>query len=157
MSIVTQFPLGPALEFLRCLWRVNHALERRSNRMGKALGLTAQQRLTLRCIGRFPGITAGQLANLLQIDAGTLSTSLQRLERRELIERRRDPVDTRRVTLSLSLGGREFDAPRDGTVEAAADRLVSETSPEDLRTTANVLARFAEMLAPTAHAVGNGE
>ncbi len=145
-SRTTQFPLGPAIEFLRCLWQVNHSLERRSNRMGKDLGLTAQQRLTLRCIGRFPGITAGQLANVLHIDAGTLSTSLRRLERRELIERRRDPTDARRVTLGLTRLGRQFDAPREGTVEAAADGLLSEIPPEALKTTAEVLARFSELL-----------
>lgn len=143
---ITHLALAPSLQFLRSLWQVNHALERRSNRMGKGLGLTAQQRLTLRCLGRFPGINAGQLAKLLHIDAGTLSTSLRRLAQRELIERQRDPKDTRRSALALTEKGREFDAPRDGTVEAAAERLLAEISPEALKTTADVLARFSEIL-----------
>jgi len=145
-SRIAHFPLAPALQFLRNLWQVNHALERRSNRISKGLGLTAQQRLTLRCLGRFPGITAGELAKLLHVDAGTLSTSLRRLERRELIERLRDPKDTRRSALGLTDKGRQFDAPCDGTVEAAADRLVAEISPEALETTAEVLTRFSELL-----------
>jgi DNA-binding MarR family transcriptional regulator len=140
------FPVGPALQFLRHLWHVNHAVERRSNRMGKDLGLTVQQRLTLRCIGRFSGITAGQLAQLLCIDPGTLSASLRRLEQRGFIERARDPNDTRRVTLALTRQGREFDTPRAGTAEAAADRLLAELPPEALSTTAQVLARFCELL-----------
>lgn len=140
------FELSPALQFLRRLWQVNHALERRSNRMGKALGLTAQQRLTLRCIGRFSMITAGQLANLLFIDPGTLSASLRRLERRGFVERQRDPTDTRRVTLALTGSGQQFNTPREGTVEAAADRLLQEIPSEALTTTAEVLARFCEIL-----------
>lgn len=143
---VRPLPLGPTFEFLRCLWQLNHSLERRSNRMGRDLGLTAQQRLTLRCIGRLPGITAGQLAKVLHIDAGTLSTSVRRLERRQLIERRRDSSDTRRVTLHLTAQGREFDAPRAGTVEAAAERLLSEIAPNDLQTTAEVLRHFSQLL-----------
>lgn len=140
------FALSPALQFLRRLWHVNHALERRSNQMGKALGLTAQQRLTLRCIGRFSMITAGQLASLLYIDPGTLSASLRRLEKRGFVERQRDTADTRRVTLALTGEGEQFNKPHDGTVEAAADRLVQEIPTEALVTTAEVLARFCEIL-----------
>lgn len=140
------FALSPPLQFLRRLWQVNHALERRSNRMGKALGLTAQQRLTLRCIGRFSLITAGQLANLLFIDPGTLSASLRRLERRGFVERQRDITDTRRVTLALTGAGQQFNTPREGTVEAAAEKLMREVPSEALATTAEVLARFCEIL-----------
>ena len=101
--------LRGSLDFLQCLWRTSHALERRSRRMEKAIGLTAPQRLVLRVLGRFPGMTAGQLARALHVDPGTLSASVRRLEARGLVERRRDPVDTRRVTLGLTRQGRALD------------------------------------------------
>jgi DNA-binding MarR family transcriptional regulator len=135
-----------SLEFLQCLLRTSHALERRSRRMEKAIGVTAPQRLVLRFLGRFPGVTAGQLAQALHVDPGTLSASLRRLEGRGLIERRRDPADTRRVTLGLTGEGRAVDIPRPGTVEAAADTLLAEASPRDLAATVRVLDRFAELL-----------
>ena len=135
-----------SLEFLQCLWRTSHALERRSRRMEKAIGLTAPQRLVLRFLGRFPGVTAGQLAAALHVDPGTLSASLRRLEGRGLIERRRDPADTRRVTLGLTRRGRTVDVPRPGTVEAAADALLADASPRDLAATVRVLDHFAELL-----------
>ena len=118
-----------SLEFLECLWRTSHALERRSRRMEKAIGVTAPQRLVLRFLGRFPGVTAGHLARALHIDPGTLSASVSRLEARGLVERRRDPIDTRRVTLGLTREGRALDVPRPGTVEAAADALLADASP----------------------------
>jgi DNA-binding MarR family transcriptional regulator len=105
-----------SLEFLQVLWRTSHALERRSRRMEKAIGLTAPQRLVVRFLGRFPGVTAGQLARALHVDPGTLSASLRRLEGRGLVERRRDPADTRRVTLGLTREGRALDVPGPGTV-----------------------------------------
>ncbi len=135
-----------SLEFLQVLWRTSHALERRSRRMEKQIGLTAQQRLVLRFLGRFPGVSAGQLAQALHVDPGTLSASVRRLERRGLVERRRDPADTRRVTLGLTRQGRALDVPRPGTVETAADALLADASPRDLAATVRVLDRFAEIL-----------
>lgn len=138
--------VGGSLEFLQCLWRTSHALERRSRRMEKAIGVTAPQRLVLRFLGRFPGVTAGQLAHALHIDPGTLSASVRRLEARGLVERRRDPIDTRRVMLGLTRQGRALDVPRTGTVEAAADALLTASSPRDLAATVRVLDRFAAFL-----------
>jgi MarR family transcriptional regulator, organic hydroperoxide resistance regulator len=114
--------------------------------MEKAIGVTAPQRLVLRFLGRFPGITAGQLARSLHVDPGTLSASLRRLEARGLIERRRDPADSRRVALGLTRQGRALDVPRRGTIEAAADALLAGTSPRDLAATVRVLDRFSEIL-----------
>ena len=70
----TRIRVRGSLEFLQCLWRTSHAMERRSRRMEKAIGVTAPQRLVLRFLGRFPGVTAGQLAQALHVDPGTLYT-----------------------------------------------------------------------------------
>jgi DNA-binding MarR family transcriptional regulator len=138
--------LRGSLDFLQCLWRTSHALERRSRRMEKAIGLTAPQRLVLRFLGRFPGVTAGQLAKALHVDPGTLSANVRRLEARGLVERRRDPGDTRRVTLGLTRQGRALDVPADASVEAAADALLAQVAAKDLAATVRVLDRFAEIL-----------
>lgn len=116
--------LGSALEFLRHLWHLNHALERLSNRMERALGVTAQQRLVIRCIGKSPGVAAGELARLLHLDPGTVSAALRRLEEKGLIARRRDRRDRRRATLALTAAGRALDGPIAGTAEHAVERLL---------------------------------
>jgi DNA-binding MarR family transcriptional regulator len=97
-------------------------------------------------LGRFPGVTAGQLARALHVDPGTLSANLRRLEARGLVVRRRDPVDTRRVTLGLTGRGRALDVQQAATVEAAADALLAATSARDLAATVRVLDRFAALL-----------
>jgi DNA-binding MarR family transcriptional regulator len=122
------FPLGPALGFLQRLWRLNHALERLSSRMEKRLGVTAQQRFLIRCVGTYPGMTAGQLAAVLHVDPGTVSAALRRLEQKGLIERRRDPADSRRVALGLTRKGRALDAPAAGTIEQAVEELLASGS-----------------------------
>lgn len=140
------YPLGPALDFIRSVGELNHALERLSSRMERTLGVTAQQRLILRCVGKYPGITAGQLASVLHLDPGTLSASLRRLVERRLVERRADPRDKRRVVLGLTRDGRELDRPTAGTVEHAVQRLLDATSDDDMARTMTVLARLSRFL-----------
>lgn len=140
------FPVSPSLDFLQKIWGLNHAVEKLSSRMEKKLGITAQQRVVIRCIGTYPGITAGQLAGVLHIDPGTMSTALRRLEERKLIERRRDPSDSRKNSLALTAWGREFDSPTEGTVEKAVEQMLATSTPHELATTRAVLERLTSFL-----------
>ena len=130
MSEPPPVPLQPALALLRGVWRLNHAIERASARMERRLGVTAQQRFVLRCVGRYPGITAGQLAATLLVDRGTVSAALNRLERKGLLTRRADPRDRRRVALGLTARGHALDQPEDRTVEHAAAVVLAELPGE---------------------------
>jgi len=134
-----KYPLGPALDFLQRLWQLNHALEKLSSRMDKRLGVTAQQRLILRCVGKYPGMTAGHLAMLLHVDPGTVSASLNRLEKKGLLERRRDPRDKRRASLGLTAEGRDLDRPADGTAEDAVERVLASVPTDQIRTMVQVV------------------
>jgi DNA-binding MarR family transcriptional regulator len=144
--LVAEYPLGPALEFLRSVWRLNHAIEQRSARMEASLGISAQQRMVLRCIGAFPGISAGHLASVLHLDPGTVTASLKRLEAAGLLVRRRDPRDGRRVLLGLTDAGRALDCPTPETVESAVEALLAQTSVEATSTAVFVLSRLATHL-----------
>ncbi|HMJ53071.1 MAG TPA: MarR family transcriptional regulator [Polyangiaceae bacterium] len=141
-----EYPLGPALDFLRRLWRLNHAHEKLSSRMDQRLGVTAQQCLVIRCVGKYPGVTAGQLAALLHIDPGTASATLKRLEDKRMIERRRDPRDKRRIALGLTDRGRQVDRPTVGTVEEAAERMLAEITAAEAAGVAGTLERFTSLL-----------
>jgi MarR family transcriptional regulator, organic hydroperoxide resistance regulator len=141
--------LGAPLDFLRRVWELNHALERLSSRMEKTIGVTAQQRLVLRCVGKRPGITASELADLLHLDRGTVSTSLSRLADRGLMLRGSDPADGRRVTLTLTARGRRLDVASTGTVEHAVELLLRQAPGEETRAAASVLSQLAELLRTT--------
>ena len=145
-SLAASYPLGSGMDFLQRLWQLDHALEQASRRMEKRLGVTAQQRLIIRCVGRYPGLTAGQLARLLHLDPGTVSAALKRLEKKGLLERRRDPRDRRRVWLGLTSEGRELDRPERGSVEDAVERLLAKTGGEDLAVVATVLGELTVLL-----------
>jgi DNA-binding MarR family transcriptional regulator len=111
--------LGDALEFLRQLWELDHALSRRSKRMEASTGITGPQRLVLRFIGRFPQISNGDLSALLHLHPSTLTGILDRLEQRGLVRRRQDPRDARRSLHGLTERGRELDANDAETIEGA--------------------------------------
>jgi DNA-binding MarR family transcriptional regulator len=102
------------LGFLRTLWRLDHVLVRVSKQMSARTGITVEQRLLVRTIGRAPGIAPGALAAELHLDPGTVSAGLARLEARGLIVRRRDSRDRRRVVVHLTSAGRAFDDPKTG-------------------------------------------
>lgn len=115
----------PSLDLMRLLLHVGHGLERLSLRMESSLGVTAQQRLVLRVIGRHPGITPGRLAEHLHLDPGTISAVVRRLEAKRLLKRGSDPRDKRRTTLGLTEEGRALDRVMPGTVESVVERVLA--------------------------------
>src|SRR2546429_8830458 len=118
-------PLGAVLDFLRLLWAVDHALQSASKRMESNFGMTGPQRLVMRIVGRFPGIAAGRVAEILHVHPSTLTGILKRLESRGLLQRRTDPRDARRALFMLTPKGRKLDTVRTGIVEQAVRRALA--------------------------------
>ena len=145
--------LGEGLEFMRLLWGVNHALSASSKRMDAAIGVTGPQRLVIRIVGRFPGISAGRIARLMHVHPSTLTGILGRLVTRGLVRRDPDPSDARRALFSLTAKGRELDALRAGTVEARVKSTLTRFPDAKIAATQAVLAAITEALAePSARA-----
>lgn len=113
---------GETLLFMQRLWGLVHALEVRSKRMAKVLGVTGPQRLVVRVLGSLPDLTAREIAETLGIHPSTLTGILSRLESQGMLARRTDIVDRRRVRFRLTASGRRIDRERKGTVEAAIRR-----------------------------------
>lgn len=138
--------LGPVLEFLRTVWALNHAIERTSIRMEATLGLTAQQRFVIRILGESPGITPGQLAELLHVDRGSVTAIIKRLEARDQVVRRPDTKDGRRVSLALTAKGRSLDVPAQLSVERAVEHALDRSTVADVAAVRRVLARLVTAL-----------
>lgn len=120
---------GDALDMLAEVWALNHAIERASTRMETRLGVTAQQRLLIRLVGRHGSLTAGALAALLCVDASTVSTSVKRLEKRKMVRRRKDPADGRKTVIELLPAGKAVDRKEQASVEAALEAQLEATAP----------------------------
>lgn len=70
------------------------------------LGLTYPQYLAMLVLWERDGISVSDLGTRLQLDSGTLSPLLKRLEGLGLVERHRSPNDERRVVVDLTESGK---------------------------------------------------
>jgi DNA-binding MarR family transcriptional regulator len=138
--------MGPVLEFMRVVWALDHALQKTSKRMETVLGITAPQRLVIRILGRFPGMSAGLLAIILHLHPSTLTGVLKRLQRRGLITRRADPRDRRRAVFGLTAKGRSLNVEAEGTVEAAVRAAFKEIPKTKIKDAAEVFQKLTDLL-----------
>ena len=140
----TTKPLPEVLEFMQILWRLVHGLEQRSKRMAVECGVTTPQRLVIRMVGLYPGISARELAILLHVHPSTVTGVLQRLQRQGLLARRVHPDDGRRALLTLTADGRRVDRLRKGTAEGAVGDALWRLSRHDRDCTRRALNLIAE-------------
>jgi MarR family transcriptional regulator, organic hydroperoxide resistance regulator len=141
--------LPDVLQFMQLLWAVVHGLERTSKRMTSEIGVTGPQRLVLRVVGLFPGLSAGDLASVLHVHPSTLTGVIQRLVAQRLLARGDDPRDRRRAVLELTRRGARANAVQPGTVEAVIARALEDISDRERLATQRVLHRLADHLQRT--------
>ena len=138
--------LDPVLDFLRLLWRIEHGLQRASKRMESTIGLTGPQRLVLRIVGRFPNLSAGELAHIIQLHPSTVTGILHRLSSRHLVVRQKDPADSRRIKLRLQTRAEKLARVSSGTVERAVAETLAQVEPARVSAAREVLSTFAAAL-----------
>ena len=80
--------------------------------------------MVIRILGRFPEMSAGQLAQVLHTHPSTVTGLVRRLERKNLVTRKEDASDRRRLRLELTADGHKIDVDTGGTIEAAITRVL---------------------------------
>ncbi len=136
--------LNAALEFLRLLWAIEHRLNSASKRMQRRLGVTGPQRLVLRIVEQFPGISAGDLARAMQLHPSTVTGIIDRLRRRRLLTCRRDSADQRRLRLMPGPAApARVHSARDLTIEATVDRTLRRLPASQVKQARAVLVALA--------------
>jgi MarR family transcriptional regulator, organic hydroperoxide resistance regulator len=110
-----------------------------------ALNLTYPQYLVLLVLWEEGRITVGRLGERLQLDSGTLSPLLKRMEAAGLVDRTRDPADERRVLVALTGAGRtRLTAVADLPRTIAARSGLSHAQLAELRSTLDQLTATLE-------------
>jgi len=89
-------------QVLISLRRVIRATDLHSKQLVKTTGLTAPQLLLLQAIRDKVDGTIGQLAKHISLSQATVTTILDRLEKRELVKRVRSTTDKRKVHACLT-------------------------------------------------------
>lgn len=139
-------PLDPTLDFMRLLWSIEHSLQSTSKTMASTLGITGPQRLVLKVVAQYPGISAKEVAHIVRLHPSTITGILQRLATKGLLFRAPDPVDTRRVRLRVQPAARRFTQAAKGTVESAVERALKRMPARSVAAAREVLAAIAASL-----------
>jgi DNA-binding MarR family transcriptional regulator len=93
-------------EVLIALRRIIRATDLQSKALGKSVGLTIPQIIVLRAILDMGEVTTGQISNRVSLSQATVTTILDRLEGRGLLERYRSASDRRVVHTRLTTAGK---------------------------------------------------
>lgn len=87
---------------LVALRRMIRATDLHSKHLAKTTGLTAPQILLLQTIRNKGQITIGELADKVSLSQATVTTIMDRMEKRELVYRKRSTQDKRKVHAFLT-------------------------------------------------------
>jgi DNA-binding MarR family transcriptional regulator len=87
------------------------------------LGLTHPQYLVMLALWQHGPLSVKELSRLLQLDPGTLSPLLKRLEAAGLLRRERDPKDQRNLALALTDKGNALRADAEKIPAGILERL----------------------------------
>ena len=87
------------------------------------MGLTHPQYLVMLALWQHAPLSVRELSGLLQLDPGTLSPLLKRLEAVGYVHRQRDPADERSLAVTLTTAGQALRADAEKIPPAIVERL----------------------------------
>lgn len=95
-------------EMLVSLRKITQAISMHSRDLNRRYGLTGPQLVILNEIANHDAITVTRLARLISLSQATVTDILNRLDKKGLVERTRDDLDRRRVTIRITPECREI-------------------------------------------------
>jgi DNA-binding MarR family transcriptional regulator len=116
-------------------------------RGAETLGLNPTDLLCLEMIGAGADVTAGRLAEALQLTTGAITGVLDRLERAGFVRRERDPEDRRRVLVRLSPERQRELGQLLDPLAAALDEVAQSLSENELGAALDFVSRLHPKLA----------
>jgi MarR family transcriptional regulator, organic hydroperoxide resistance regulator len=115
------------LQTLRSFRAIMRSLKQQFQQVQDSTGVSGSQLWCVSALRAAPGLRVTQLAHELGIRQATASNLVEALERKGLIERRRDPADQRAVALFLTAKGtrlaRSAPQPVAGILPQALEKL----------------------------------
>ena len=133
-------------DVLVALRRIIRAADMQSKRIAKESGLTTAQVVILRSLRELGEVTSSRLSDQVNLSLGTVTTIMDRLEQRGLVERYRSSSDRRVVHARLTQAGH---AALDTAPPLLHHRFVEAFSALDATQQTQIVAtleRVAEML-----------
>jgi DNA-binding MarR family transcriptional regulator len=110
------------------------------------VNLTAEMMQVLRYLWEHDGVNQQEIANALSKDKGSLTSMLDNLVQRELVERQTDPQDRRNKRVVLTAKGRALQQAVTPLIEAMYEAAGTGLSSQQLRDSTLQLLQIAQNL-----------
>lgn len=117
-------------QFCFALYAASRAVTAAYRPLLEEIGLTYPQYVTMLVLWEQDGLTVRELGRRLQLDSGTLTPLLKRLQQSGLVSRERRRSDEREVEIRLTPQGRALRAQAERVPACLATRL--NARPEDM-------------------------
>ena len=130
------------------LKRLGYTAKERSMSAYEQLGLHPYHHAILIALGEGSHETQGSIADALGYDRGQLVGLLDELERRGLVERRRDPQDRRRHLVSLTADGKRMLSGLNKVARENEDAFLDPLTDAERETLHALLLKLAEKHEP---------
>lgn len=116
------------------------------------LGIHVGQDMVLLQLWGEDGVSPTELANRLRVEPGTVSKVLSRMEKVDLVTRRRDPRDARSFKVYLTENGKDLREPVNSRWEGVEDRMLKGLSPEERALLRRLLSQVRDNLSRSTEA-----
>ena len=119
-------------DYLTSIFNNILVIEEVSLRGSRFKDISIKEMHTIDVVGKFPNATPSQVSKELMVTLGTVTTSLNNLERKGYIERLRSDQDRRVVHLHLTKKGRLVHRLHKRFHKAMVERIIEGMSPEEM-------------------------
>lgn len=133
-------------EVLMRLRQIIRATDLHSKRVFKQSGLTVPQIVVLQAIKEIGEVTTGEISKQVNLSQATVTTILDRLEKRDLVERYRSSVDRRVVHTKLTSEGHSRLKSAPALLHEQFTREFSNLEPSNQELIVEILGKVAHLL-----------
>lgn len=131
---------GPHIRLV--LWRAEKAMATVDRESIAATGLGFSDFAMLEALYHKGPLPVNAIGRKVLLTSGSISTAVQRLERRGLVRRRQDPADGRVFRVDLTAGGRKLIAGLFERHRANLDAVAENLAPEERRELVRLLKKL---------------
>lgn len=133
-------------QLLVALRRINKATDMSAKRLAKDSGLTTPQLLVMQSISSASLMTVGDIAREINLTQATTTSIVNGLERKDLLEKRRDEIDKRRVIVTPTTAGRQLLQRAPTTLQALLEPKFNALEPWEQSFVVAALQRLATLM-----------
>ncbi len=133
-------------EILIALRRIMRAIELRSKRLEKSAGLTVPQLLVLQELATAGELSVSEIARRISLSQGTVTSIVQRMEAKGLLQKHRSGQDRRRLEVALTDKGLDKLAMSPGLLQEEFVNRFQQLESWEQKMLTSALERIAEIM-----------